>query len=222
MANTGIVGDVKIELTERAARPDDAIAAVDLIYLPMGRLADYVFGNDNGDHARDVLRQLFVREQNRFSYRHADVVEVNGEVVALLLSYPARVFSELTIPTGKEMAEVLGAAGMARMIARSGPFMTHKECLPDEYYVFTVAVRPDHQSHAIGKHLLAIAQRKAIAAQLPRCSLGVTLNNHAAVRFYSRLGFQIVETVKTPHLKKTIGYPGYYKMVAKFPLIGVA
>ena len=66
-----------------------------------------------------------------------------------------------------------------------------------------------------------MAQRKAIEAQLPKCSLGVTLNNHRAVKFYSRIGFQITETVRTPGLKKTIDYPGYYKMVAKLPLIGV-
>jgi hypothetical protein len=41
------------------------------------------------------------------------------------------------------------------------------------------------------------------------------------VRFYSRVGFQIVETVKTARLGRLIGYPGYYKMVAKLPLIGI-
>jgi ribosomal protein S18 acetylase RimI-like enzyme len=221
MGRTGTIDRHTAQITERAARPDDAVAAVDLIYLPMGRLADHLFGDDNADQARDALRRLFVREQNRFSYRYADVLEADGEVAALLLSYPARELGTLAIPTGKEMREVLGAAGMARMIRRSVPFMRHKECLPDEFYVFTVSVRPDLQSHGLGKILLAMAQRKAIAAQLGKCSLGVTLNNHRAVKFYSRTGFQIVETVRTPGLRKIIEYPGYYKMVAKLPLIGV-
>ena len=217
----GHTGTLETQLTERAARPDDAIAAVDLIYLPMGRLADYLFGDDKAEQAKDALRRLFVREENRFSYRYADIVEKDGEVAGLLLSYPARELSNLAIPTGREMREVLGAAGMARMIRRSVPFMRHKECAADEYYVFTVAVRPDMQSHGLGKHLLAIAQRKGIEANLSKCSLGVTLDNHRAVRFYSRMGFQIVQSVRTPGLRKTIGHPGYYKMVAKFPLMGV-
>jgi ribosomal protein S18 acetylase RimI-like enzyme len=220
MGQSGIL-DQTAQLIERPARPDDAIAAVDLIYLPMGRLADYLFGDDNADQARDVFRRLFVREQNRFSYRYADILEQNGEVAGLLLSYPAPALSDLAIPTGKEMREVLGAAGMARMIGRSVPFMRHKECFPDEYYVFTISVRPDLQSYGLGKHLLAMAQRKAIEARLGKCSLGVTLDNHRAVKFYSRIGFQIVQTVRTPGLRKTIGHPGYYKMLAKFPLIGV-
>jgi ribosomal protein S18 acetylase RimI-like enzyme len=217
----GHTGTLEAELTQRAARPDDAIPAVDLIYLPMGRLADYLFGNDNAEQARDALRRLFVREENRFSYRYADVLEKDGEIAGLLLSYPANELSKLAIPTGKEMHEVLGVEGMARMVRRSVPFMRHKECLPEEYYVFTVAVRPDLQSHGLGKHLLAMAQRKAIEAQLPKIALGVTLDNHRAVRFYSRIGFQIVQTVRTPRLRKTIGHPGYYKMVAKLPLMGV-
>src|SRR5687768_606652 len=221
MGHTGTVDQHTGQITERAARPDDAMAAVDLIYLPMGRLANYLFGDDNADQARDALRRLFVREENRFSYRHADVLEKDGEVAGLLLSYPASALSDLAIPTGKEMREVLGAAGMARMIRRSLPFMTHKECLADEYYVFTVSVRPEIQSHGFGKQLLAMAQRKAIEARLAKCSLGVTLNNHRAVKFYSQIGFQIVQTVRMPGLRKTIGYPGFYKMVAKFPLIGV-
>lgn len=217
----GQEGTLEAHLTERHARPDDAIAAVDLIYLPMGRLADFLFGDDNAEQAKNALRRLFVREENRFSYRYAEVLEKDGEIAGLLLSYPAGELSNLAIPTGRELHEVLGAAGMARMIGRSMPFMRHKECLPDEYYVFTVAIRPDLQSHGLGKHLLAIAQRKAIAANLGKCSLGVTLDNHSAVRFYSRIGFEIVQTVRTPGLRKTIGHPGYYKMVAKLPLIGV-
>jgi ribosomal protein S18 acetylase RimI-like enzyme len=187
----------------------------------MGCLADYLFGNDNPDAAKEALRQLFLREQNRFSYRFADVIELDRDIAALLLSYPAHILNGLAIPTGKEMMEVLGAGGMARTIKRSVTFMRRKEYLPDEYYIFTVAVSPDHQNNGIGKHLLAIAQRKAIEAQLPRVSLGVTLNNHAGVRFYSRIGFQIVETVKMARLARLIEYPGYYKMVAKLPLINV-
>ncbi|HEY6228479.1 MAG TPA: GNAT family N-acetyltransferase [Verrucomicrobiae bacterium] len=221
MTQAGTVDTEKAQLIERPARPDDAIAAVDLIYLPMGGLADYLFGNDNAEEAKHVLRRLFVQEQNRFSYRFADVIEIDDEVAALLLSYPAPVFGDLAIPTGKEMAEVLGAAGMARMIKRSAGFMRHTECQSDEYYVFTVAVSPDHQNNGIGKQLLAMAQRKAIEAQLAKISLGVTLSNHAAVRFYSRIGFEIVETVKMARLGRLIAYPGYYKMVAKLPLIGI-
>jgi ribosomal protein S18 acetylase RimI-like enzyme len=221
MAHAGILDSQKTQFIERPARPDDAIAAVDLIYLPMGRLADYLFGNDNTEQAKDALRKLFVREHNRFSYRFADVIELEGEVAALLLSYPAATLNDLAIPTGKEMAEVLGAAGMARMIKRSAGFMRHKECQSDEYYVFTVAVSPDHQNNGIGKQLLAMAQRKAIESKLAKISLGVTLKNHAAVRFYSRIGFEIVETIKMARLGRLIDYPGYYKMVAKLPLIGI-
>src|SRR5688500_6763490 len=108
----GHSGTLEAQLTERAARPDDAVAAVDLIYLPMGRLADYLFGDDEAEQAKDALRRLFVREENRFSYRYADILEKDGEVAGLLLSYPARELSNLTIPTGREMREVLGAAGM--------------------------------------------------------------------------------------------------------------
>ena len=43
----------------RAAVPEDASAAVELIYLPMGKLADHLFGEDAPAKAREVLHELF-------------------------------------------------------------------------------------------------------------------------------------------------------------------
>ena len=155
-----------------------------------------------------------MREENRFSYQHCQVLEQHGEVVALLMSYSAIVLGKLAILTGKQMREVLGAGGMMRMLRRSLPFMRHKECEADEYYVFTIAVSPDFQGKGAGKRLLEMARLQTLRAGLSRCSLGVTLNNIRGVAFYSRNGFEIVDTVKTPSLLKAIEYPGYYKMRA--------
>lgn len=203
----------RAKFTMRAAQPQDAKQAADLIYLPMGRLADYLFGNDDDGHAREVLAGLFERPQNRFSHQFSDVLEANGEVVGLLLAYPARMLNELAMPTGKVLREIIGVAGMLRLLRRSLPFIRLKEAEPDEFYVYTLAVRPDLQSHGLGKDLLIHGEHKAKTAGLAKCSLGVTMNNQRALKFYQRLGYEVVDTVLVPKVADRIGYPGYYRMV---------
>lgn len=197
----------------RAATPADAKVAAELIYLPMGRLADHLFGDDHREQALRVIGFLFSFDDTRFSHRFCDIFEVKGKVAALLLSYPAQIPSDLAGSTGRRFKEILGVRGMARMLRRSIPFIRHREAEQDEYYVFTVAALPRFQGNGLGKVVMALAEQKAREAGLTKISLGVTLNNHRAIRFYSRLGFNVVETVRTPGLMRRIRHPGYCKML---------
>ena len=111
----------------RPARLADADAAVELIYAPMGKFADYLFGADNPRRAREVLRGLYVREKNRFSHEFCDVAMVDGEVAGLLLSYPFSFLHSLALPMGKELKEIIGVKGIMRLTRRSLPLMREKE-----------------------------------------------------------------------------------------------
>jgi ribosomal protein S18 acetylase RimI-like enzyme len=204
--------------TLRAATPGDAAIAAELIYGPMGRMADYLFGGDDRDCAIEVLAKLFAQTNNRFSHRFTDVLELNDEVVGMLLSYPAQILPGLSAPMAKQLHEIIGWGGMARLLRRSAPLMTLKEYEPDEFYIFTVSVQPAFQSRGFGKQLLVQAENKACAAGLRKCSLGVTVDNIGAVRLYERFNYRIVDTVRVPHLESAIGYPGYHRMVKTLPL----
>ncbi len=199
------------------ATPADATAGAELIYRPMGRMADYLFGGDDEDRARQVFAKLFRQSQNRFSYEFASVLEFNEEVVGMLLGYPGEIVSDLATSMAKQLREIIGWGGMLRLLRRSAPLMALKEYEADEFYIFTVSVQPDFQGRGFGKQLLLHAEEKARAAGLRKCSLGVTIDNFGAVRLYERFNYRIVDTVRVPQLESAIGYPGFHRMVKTVP-----
>jgi ribosomal protein S18 acetylase RimI-like enzyme len=201
----------------RPATPADARAAAHLIYAPMGRMADYLFGGDDSASALNVLTKLFGQRQNRFTHEFSDVLECEGQVAGLLLGYPASLVDEFSVPMAKQLREIMGVAGMLRLIRRSLPLMRLKEYEPDEFYIFTIAVLPGWQSHGLGSRLLARAEERCRAAGLWKCSLGVTTDNERAIAFYRHFGYRLVETVCVPHLARAIDYPGYHRMVKELP-----
>jgi ribosomal protein S18 acetylase RimI-like enzyme len=179
----------------------------------MGKLADYLFGGDDPIQARKVLRELYIRDKNRFSHEFCDVATVDGQVAGLLLAYPNSILPSLALPMGKELREIIGVKGVMRLTRRSWPLMREKEAEPGDYYVFTVSVAPEFQKHGIGGQIMERAEKKARAADLKRIALGVTLDNENARWFYEHLGYEVIEVVYTPKLEKAIGYEGYYRMV---------
>ena len=201
----------------RAATREDAAVGAELIYRPMGRMADYLFGGDDADGAREVFARLFVQPQNRFSYEFSSILELNGEVAGMLLGYSAEMVSDLATSMAKQLREIIGWGGMLRLLRRSAPLMTVKEYEMDEFYIFTVSVQPGFQGRGFGKQLLMHAEDKARAAGLQKCSLGVTVDNVGAVRLYERFNYRIVDTVRISQLESAIGYPGFHRMVKTVP-----
>ena len=204
----------------RPATPDDAGSAAELIYLPMGKLADYLFGFDDPVLAKENLAALFAQEDNRFSHQFSDVLEVDGVVAGLLLAYPACVLKQAELPTARHLRTLFGWSGMLRFLRRTLPLMGHKETEANAYYIFTLAIASAFQSSGLGSQLLDHAEAKARRAGLAECSLGVTTDNDSAVRFYEQHDYRIVETVSIAALEKAIGYPGYHRMAKPLVLPG--
>jgi len=212
-----LMGHAESEAQLRPATAADARGAAHLIYAPMGRMADYLFGSDDAASALDVLTKLFRQRENRFTHQFSDVLELDRQVVGLLLGYPASLVDEFSVPMAKQLREIIGVGGMLRLIRRSLPLMRVKEYESDEFYIFTIAILPGLQSHGLGARLLERAEERCRAAGLWKCSLGVTTDNEGAIRFYKRFGYRMVETVRVPQLERAIEYPGYHRMVKELP-----
>jgi ribosomal protein S18 acetylase RimI-like enzyme len=191
----------------------DAHVATQLMHMSMLRLADFLFGSNDPISAKSVLSRLFVQPRNRFSYQFADIAEVNGKAAGLLLSYPGRTMQHLEIPMGGQMVEILGVVGFARFVRRSLPLVFRREAQADEYFINTLAVLPECQEAGIGTHLLIVAEEKAKAASLRKCSLSVETGNYRARSLYERLGYRVVHTTRLNRLERLIGYTGFYRMV---------
>jgi len=197
----------------RPAIPTDVQVGTHLIYLTMGRLADFLLGSDKPLKAESVLAKLFVREANRFSYQFVDVAEMNGRVVGLLLAYSGREMESLKFPMARQLFVVCGLPGIFRFLRRGLPLMGVKEAEAEEYFINSLAVLPSFQGQGIGTHLLSWGDSKAKTLGLAKCSLTVEIGNRQASSLYEHLGYQIVETVEIEQLNQRIGYQGFHRMV---------
>jgi len=200
-------------ITVRPATSADVKTAICLIYLTMGRLADFLFGSDKPLEAENVLAQLFVREANRFSYQFVHVAEMSGRVVGLLLAYSGREIESLRFPMARQLFVVCGLPGMFRFLRRGLPLMGVKEAEAEEYFINSLAVLPSFQGQGIGTHLLSWGESKARTLGLQKCSLTVEIGNRQASSLYEHLGYRIVATVEIEQLSRRIGYRGFHRMV---------
>lgn len=196
----------------RPATPDDASVCAELIHLPMGRVADFLFGFDDPAFARSVLERLFAERANRFSHEFADVAQTKGNVAGLLLGYPEREMQQTQVSMFQQLSAIYDGGQMLRFLCRTLPLARLVEAEAGEFYIFSLAVLPEFQGRGIGTRLLHHAETRARLAGLKVCSLGVEADNDGARRLYERSGYQVVATERVPHLESRIGYPGFHRM----------
>jgi ribosomal protein S18 acetylase RimI-like enzyme len=194
------------------ATPEMTPAASDLIYLTMGKMADYLFGSDNAKNAQEILMRLFREKSNRFSYQHTMVTTFSGKVTGMVIAYSGRMMKSLEIPTAFSLIRVSGVSGFIRFLKRAFPLFGIKEAEDDEYFISNIAVLSDYQGQGLGKYMLSQVEETARKKGFKKISLSVDVKNERAFSLYSQKGFKVMETVKIESLQKRIGYSGFHRM----------
>lgn len=204
---------MKSELVIRPARSCDTRPAVSLLHQAMGRLGDFFFGNGDPSRTLDILEQLIALENNRFSYNFTFLAEKSGQVIGLLLAYPAGIISRLELSTGKHLFPILGWNGFLNLALRSLPLAGCREAEQGEYYISALSVHPRFQGQNVGTQLIRFAEKEAIKRDMHKCSLIVSLENEGARRLYLRRGYQVVKTKLFSRWLSRSGESGYQRMV---------
>jgi len=204
---------MKSELVIRPARSCDTRPAVSLLHQAMGRLGDFFFGNGDPSRTLDILEQLIARENNRFSYNFTFLAEKSGQVIGLLLAYPAGIISRLELSTGRHLFPILGWNGLLNLALRSLPLASCREAEQGEYYISALSVHPRFQGQNVGTRLIRFAEKEATKRDMHKCSLIVSLENEGARRLYLRHGYQVVKTKLFSRLLSRSGESGYQRMV---------
>ncbi len=199
------------------ALPQMAPVASALVYLTMGKMADYLLGADSARKARRLLAALFRSPVNRFSYRLSDVAVVSGRVVGLILSYPTRLKAIIELPTAADLIRFGGLLHFLRIVHRSLPFIPAKESEGEAWFISNLAVSPEYQGQGIGRRLLETIAARARAQGLRALALTVDVENERAISFYRRLGFRITGTATFPTLHRKLGYRGFHRMTRFIP-----
>lgn len=200
------------EFAVRPAAPADAQTAASLIRMAMGQFADYLFGAGNSAQALDVIGRLFALPLNRFSHQFADIVDTDGRVSGIMLSYPGQIMNRLDLSMGRQLWSIYGAPGFARFVGRSLPLAFAREASAGDYFINALAAHPDYRGQGIGTHLLSYAENKAREMRYDQCALSVEVSNLRARQLYERVGYRAVETVRFAWSKR-LAYAGYHRMV---------
>ena len=195
------------------ATPDMAPAASALIYLTMGKMADYLFGADNAQNAQRILTRLFREKSNRFSFQYTQVATLSGDVIGLVIAYSGRLMKSLGLPTAISLIRAGGFLGFIRFLKRAFPLFGIKEAENDEYFISHIAVLSAHQGQGLGKYMLSQIEKTARKQGFNKISLSVDVKNEHAFSLYSQIGFNMIETIKIKSLQKQMGYSGFHRMV---------
>jgi ribosomal protein S18 acetylase RimI-like enzyme len=202
-----------VTLGLQPATPDMASVASALIYLTMGKMADYLFGSDNAQKAQGLLKRLFREKYNRFSYQFTEVVTLSGEVTGLVIAYSGRLMKSIELPMAFHLIQANGVLGFIRFVKRAIPLFGVKEVENDEYFISNIAVFPTYQGQGLGKYMLSQAEKTAGVRGFNKISLTVDVENERALSLYTQTGFTVIETTEIESLHRQIGYRGFHRMV---------
>jgi ribosomal protein S18 acetylase RimI-like enzyme len=161
----------------RPARLADACALAVLVDIAGEGMPAFMWGTlkSPGQSVLEFGRERAARETGGFSYKHAVVAEIGGEVAASLVGY--RLDDPYDLGILAETPEIVRP--LVRLEAKA----------PGSWYVNVLATFPEFRRMGIGGQLLAVAQGKAREQGAPFLSVIVGSWNEPAARLYGGAGY---------------------------------
>lgn len=162
----------------RQAQKGDASSVIRLLFSAIGNIANTLAGTDNDEEAFRILEQYYQQEGNRISYENVMVKEVDGRVIAFMLTYHGSAAAKLDQP----FIDRLIANGVRDPVIE-------RETKEDEFYLDSIAVDSDYQGHGIGTEMLQLFERQAVDRSYPKIMLLVDQGNPSARKLYLKQGY---------------------------------
>jgi len=197
----------------RAASPQDAPCAAELIASTMDSFGEALFGLGDRQTLLRALASLFEHKGNRFSHEYTSLVEVGGQTAGLLLAFPGRRLTAASIKMVRALPEIYGWRQTLQLLWLALPAASMHEASADEFYIAHLATAPEFRRMGIGKYLLQTADKLARAKGLPKLSLIVKPDNQPAVHLYLTTGFETVAYIRTPRMAHSLHSSGHNRMV---------
>ena len=168
------------EPTFRPATLADASALAVLVDIA-GEGIPNSFWRDLVGPGRSVLevgRDGARRKEGGFSYRHATLAEIGGDIVAGLIIYP--------------LDDPYDLSNLDEMPAHIHPLLRLEALVPGSWYVNVLATFREFRGQGIGRALLEIAEERAQAANANTMNIIVGSWNEGAGRLYQRAGYNTI------------------------------
>lgn len=161
----------------RPATPTDASAVAPLMFQAMEEIVYKMIGKEHREDAIALLQNLFEQEGNQYSYKNAWVYEENNTVIGSVIAYDGAELHTLRTPVLELIRSSYGI-----------DIVLEDETAKGELYIDTLSVLPTAQGKGIGSQL--VTHLKKVTTQ--PIGLLVDIQNPAAERLYTRLGFTYV------------------------------
>jgi len=168
----------------RKATPEDADSLAWLINYAGEGMPLYLWSTmaEDGESAWDIGRRRARREEGGFSYRNAQVLDLDGTVLACLIGYP--------LP---DRPAVIDYDNTPAMFV---PLEELEQLAPGTWYVNVLAAEPRTRGQGFGTRLLSVADELAAANGKAGLSLITSDTNSGAQRLYERCGYRVVSDRK--------------------------
>lgn len=161
------------DLTFRQATEDDAL------FIAWGFHTAMLYDDATEERIQGFANDVCVREDVLYSWRNTTLALVDGQPVGMITAYEGRFYRSMREVTMGIVKEKLGV---------EFPGM-EDEALPGEYYLDSLAVKPEFRGQGIGRALLQRGIEHGLALQL-NVTLAVDPVNERAQRLYASLGFK--------------------------------
>ncbi len=208
-------GDKKIvasEIKVRQATEADAEFVSKLLFMSFPRFAQNVIGLGKEERAKKMIRLLFAKDDQRFSYENTAIAENKGRRIGLLVSLPGKNLGQANRKFFSSMMKLYSMRGKLALLSRTLPMAFIKEAGRDEYLISNLAVLPRFQEQGYGRALVKYAEKKARAQGYARIAVMMDVQNTHARRFFEHLGYKVQSVVLESNRRvKTHGI-GYQRM----------
>lgn len=203
-----IIEDIVLE----AAKPEDADIAARLMYDADQHLIDYIFKGDQ-EIMQKCYEEMWRRKDGMCSHSLSMVARHKGALLGIEISYPAGTEQEHFHIGMQHAAEILSPEAYDHFEAAMGYLPYLLPFTPeDAYYVLFLSVIPEAQGQGIGEKLLDNVFDRAKAQGHRSCHLDLA-SDYPAVRFYKRMGMEILSESRVPYLDEQHNIPMHYRMV---------
>lgn len=167
------------------ARPEEEKDFARLVLFSGPRLLPALFG----PRVEELLRFLYRRPRNIFSFEHVWFAREQQQVIGVFLAIDGQTYSREIMQVAGGMLKFfkIGAIPLFIRLFRSRRLM--KDLAPHQFYLNSLAVDPEFRGKNIGQSLLSAFEQEGQRQGLKEAALDVEITNPGASRFYLREGY---------------------------------
>ncbi|MCC6794834.1 MAG: GNAT family N-acetyltransferase [Candidatus Hydrogenedentes bacterium] len=202
-----------MEMTLRPATPDDADAAIPLIYSSGPAVLDYIFTSRSKEDVFACMRRGFVRNAGELGYAIHTVAELDGKIVGIGAAFAGDTTLRFMVQGTANIFAHYGPLRAPGAIARAlqvekivRPPSKHEHCIAH------LGVSPEYRSKGIGARIVEHLLEEGRRLKRPAAVLDVSAENPRAQELYERLGFSVTRENASTLRNQHAAVPSHRRM----------